>query len=286
VTAGSELRARVSAAGRSLRLDRAELVRTLAPSDERLNPDDSFEPLTGDELATERARAAQAGLRRHGLATTPSLPHADGPVEVRATHRYAIQGAIVPAAVLAIAAAAGYWLYGAAFAAAGAIAAWLLMRQWELVDRALPVFIPRGYILGAVVVAPLILIAGLAVVLPVRAHRTHAGQVSSAQSILQAARDAVARHDFAAAYAYLDVAASRPLNQGVVADVRAQAVAAQVQASLDEQDRKAGIFDQADIAERRGRLRAALKLFKSIPGFRNADLRAKDLARRIESGSH
>jgi hypothetical protein len=285
MSAGSELRARVLAAPGELRVDRDEVVGRLAPPDERLNPDDSFDPLRGEELAAERARAAQAGLRRHGLSSTPELPRAEGPVALRATHRYALQGALVPAAVLALAAAAGYWVYGAAFAVAGAIAGWLLTRQWGALDRALPSFVPRGHLLGVLVVAPLILVAGLAVVLPVRAHRTHVGQVAAAQTILQAARDAVARNDFTAAYAYLDVAASRPLNQGVVADVRAQAMAAQVQASLDEQNRKQGIFDQADIAERRGRLRAALKLFRSIPGFRDADLRAKDLKKRLRPRS-
>jgi hypothetical protein len=275
-----ELRARVVSAG-STTEDAQALIAELAPPEERLRQDDGFRPLDEAALESERVRCAEVALRRHGLVAQPRLRDG-GRVVIRTSPRFALQAALVPGLVLAVVAGAGYWVYGFAFAAAAGLAFWLISRNWDWLDQRLPRVVPRGHVLGLLVSVPLLLVAGLAVVLPVRAHRTATANRSVGEAALQAAQDALGRGDWNAAYTQLDVAATRPVNQGIVAGLRARAVGLEVQSLLADQDRKAGIFDQADRAQRAGQARMALKLFRSIAGFRDADARAAELSSQLK----
>jgi hypothetical protein len=274
-----ELRDRVRS-GEPERAQAGTLIAQLAPPEERLRGDDGFRALDERMLEAERIRGAEVTLRRHGLVARPRLRDG-GPVEVRPTPQFALRAALVPGLVLALVAGAGYWIYGFAFAAAAGLAFWLISRNWAWLDDNVPRIVPRGHALGLLISVPLLLIAGAAIVVPVRHHRKQVANAAVGRQALQAAQDALNRGDWAAAYSALDVAATRPIDQGIVANVRARIIGAQVQGLLAEEDRKAGIFDQADRAAQAGRLQAALKLFRSITGFRDADARAAELTKQL-----
>src|SRR3954451_10967043 len=241
-----ELRDRVRAGGAE-RADAGALVAELAPPADRLRGDDGFRALDDATLESERVRGAEVTLRRHGLVARPPLRDG-GQVEVRPTPRFALQSALIPGLLLALVAGAGYWVYGFAFAAAAALAFWVISRNWAWLDEHVPKIVPRGHVLGLVVSVPLLVLAGAAVVLPVRHHRKQVADEATGRQALQAAQDALNRGDWVAAYSALDVAANRPIQQGIVDNVRARVLGAQVQALMADQDRKAGIFDQADRA--------------------------------------
>lgn len=121
---------------------------------------------------------ARSLLAMHGM-----RPHSrNGDVRVEPTPRYAIQGAIAVSVVAALLAFPGFWAYGLIFLAAGGIAVALLATRFGLVARLAPGWLPRGRLLGGVLAAALIVVAGLAVVLPIRMARTP-GTVVAQQSL-------------------------------------------------------------------------------------------------------
>ena len=121
---------------------------------------------------------ARSLLAMHGMRAHES----NGDVQVEPTPRYAIQGAAVVSVVAALLAFPGFWAYGLIFLLAGALAVALLARRFDLVGRVAPGWLPRGRLLGAVLAAALIVVAGIVVVLPIRMARTP-GTVVAAQPL-------------------------------------------------------------------------------------------------------
>jgi hypothetical protein len=214
-----------SAPGGAARADRDELVRAFG----------SEGAADGDEVAF-----ADAFLRLHGFRTRPKLGAAapGAQVELRYGSRLALETAVVIALVGFVPAAAAYWVYGLAVAAAGVVAALMLVTMWHRVDQSLPAAVSRGRATGLAIVAPLLIVVGLAVALPVRQHRIHKASVSSAAGLVRQADSAIDHGDISGAKQLLFKAEGAGKMPAFAEDVRAHLIVAELQQSLAEQERK------------------------------------------------
>ena len=261
--AARELRRRVEAGGGTLELPRDEVVHALAP------------PAVNGDDPEETARFAQALLRLHGVRVRPRLSDAGA---VRTTLRIdrglAVQGAVAVALFAAIVGASGRFLYAVVLGLAGAAGVLLVSKGWDWLDEHAPDLIPRGRTLGALTAFVPVLIAGLAVVLPVHeAGKEKHGNPGLAASLLQGARESLAAGDPKTAQDRVQQARLADPGNPAIDDVRDEVTVAQVRKLLDEQARKEGVFDEAERAYAAGDVKRAIRLMASIKGFRNADAR-------------
>src|SRR4051794_21808538 len=253
--AARELRERVgSAPGETLELPRDEVVRALAPPS-----------VNGDEPA-ETARFAQALLRLHGVRVRPPLSDSGA---VRATlridHGLAVQGAVVVAILAMLAGATGRALYAIVLGLAGAIGVLVVARAWPWLDDHAPRAIPRGRTLGGLTALVPVVLAGLAVVLPIhQSAKGDSGNPAYALSLLQGARDSLAAGDLKTAQNRVTQATYADPGNPAIDDVRQEVTLARFKALLDEQARKEGVFDEAERAYGRGDTAKAIKLMSSI----------------------
>ncbi|MFM9124949.1 MAG: hypothetical protein ACKOSO_07290, partial [Actinomycetota bacterium] len=107
----------------------------------------------------------------------------DGVVVLRPSNRYAVQGA-VGLGVLALAAAVATSKVAlAVFVPVVLIGAWLAWRQAHWLDRWVPRIVPRGRIMGALLMLVLLAVASVAVVNPARDWVRNRGQVRDAVNL-------------------------------------------------------------------------------------------------------
>jgi thioredoxin-like negative regulator of GroEL len=149
----------------------------------------------------------------------------------------------------------------------------MVLVAWRFDDlrRWAPPVVPRGRLLGALAAAALMVLAGLAVVLPIRVSRTNGGDAGKAQALVASADQLVTAGRFADAKGLLFQAQQLDSHPKGIDDVRAHMVVAQVQAALADQNRKDGIYDQAQRAAAAKQYARAIKLGRSIRGFRDID---------------
>jgi hypothetical protein len=271
--AARELRRRVEAApGQTLEMPRDEVVELLAPA--QRNGDD---PL-------ETARFVQALLRLHGLRARPALT---GSGAVRTTLRIdrqlAVQGALAVAVVAVLAGFYGRPLYGVLLAVGAAIGVAAVAYRFAWLDERLPQGVPRGRTLGALTTLVPVLLIFLAVVLPIRQGRINDGDPARAAQLVAQARAAIEHGDIGAAQQNVTAAATADPGNPIVDEARGEVIAGRVQKLLDEQNRKEGVFDEAERAFDRGDVRGAIRLMSSIRGFRNADQRLAAYRRAARS---
>jgi hypothetical protein len=261
--AARELRRRIGASpDETLELPRDEVVHQLAP------------PSVNGDDPEETARYAQALLLLHGVRARPRLSDAGA---VRTTlhldRGLALQGAVVVAFLALVVGAVGRPLYGLLLGAAGALGVALVAWRFDWLDQRAPRIVPRGRTLGALAAGLPVVVMGLAVVLPIRESRRDDGDRAKAESLLQGARQSLAAGDVNTADDRVQQALRADPTDPQIAILRDQLVVARVQNLLAEQNRKAGVFDEAERAFRRGDVARAIKLMASIPGYRNADAR-------------
>ncbi len=243
-------------------VDRDELLDTLARSAE------------GEDEA-DRAAYAQAVLTQHGVATDPALRRAEPgqTVILRPSHDFQIEGAGIIALLAVIVGVRYYWLYGLVMAMTGAAGLFVVIRRPHWYERRIPEAFPRGRLLGASLMGALVILVGVAVILPIRVTRRGAGKPHSSQASTYVIRaDASIRaHNLNAAEIQIGLAdAIDPTVQGIN-DVRGRLVVARVRQLLADEDRRAGVFNEAEIAFQTGDTARAIGLMSSIRGFRDAD---------------
>jgi hypothetical protein len=237
----------------------------------------------GTPEAGDDSEFAQAYLRLHGVRTEPALTNAEPGSEVRVRYgnRLALEAAIAATLVLAIPALAAYWAYGAVLLGLGAVAVGALLWFWHRLDRGLPRWLPRGRVTGLAVTLPLLLVVGGAICLVIRHNRTGTINTREASALLRQADLALDHGDVDGARALLfraEGVAKGKLPE-FAADVRGHLVVKQFEGLLAEQDRKVGIYDEAVRAGEAGQTAQAVKLLKSIAGFRDADSLARKYQR-------
>jgi hypothetical protein len=223
------LRRRALGSPDGVAVDPGELVERLAPP----LPADA-DAAAGAEAQRERRRFAASVLAQHGIRAEPPLTDdAAGPVRLRATEGFAVQGAVGLGVLATAIGYLAYWPYGLGLAVATVLAVALLARRFAAVDRAVPAWVPRGRTLGALVAAAALALAVLFVVLPVRAGRLDDSRAASAAGLVQAADAAVGRGALPEAERLLGEAASVDPRHPALEAVRARVIAARVVEQLD-----------------------------------------------------
>lgn len=259
----------------TITLDREELLDALARSAEA-------------EDEADRAAFAQALLTQHGVSTDPALRRAahGQPVTLRPSHHFQIEGAAAIALLGVIVGLRFYWLYALVMALAAGAGLLVVIRHPHSYEQRIPDAFPRGRLLGASLMATLLVLVGVAVILPIRAVRSAGSKPrnTAASSYVIRADALIRAHDLNAAELQIGLAdAIDPTVQGIN-DVRGRLVVARVATLLAEEDRKAGIFDEAQIAFGAGDTARAIVLMSSIGGFRDADARLA--AYRLAGAAH
>lgn len=259
----------------TITVDRDELLDALARSAEA-------------EDEADRAAFAQALLTQHGVATDPALRRATHgqPVTLRPSHHFQIEGAAAIALLGVIVGLRFYWLYALVMALAAGAGLLGVIRHPHSYEQRIPDAFPRGRLLGASLMATLLVLVGVAVILPIRAARSAGSKPRNtlASSYVIRADALIRAHDLNAAELQIGLAdAIDPAVQGIN-DVRGRLVVARVATLLAEEDRKAGIFDEAQIAFQAGDTARAIVLMSSIGGFRDADARLA--AYRLAAAAH
>jgi hypothetical protein len=260
----------------SVRLSRSELISSLGEDDAERNGSVDASP----------AQVAQAVLVHHGIRARPPVDRAgDGEtVELAATSRFAVQGALAVTVVAAVAGFVGRPLYALVLGIPAALVAALLWFRPASIDRWVPGGLPRGRLLGAVLAGALVVVAAVAVVLPLRVHYRHQHESASADHLVRDADAAIDAGDTARAKQLLFQAQEggrRPQN---IDDVRAHLIVAEVQAGIDAALQRAWLYDRAVRARAAGRTREALRLLARIPGFRDADQLRAQLRQTLHGG--
>jgi hypothetical protein len=252
---------------RILTMPRTEVLELLSP------PSLDADGNGSNPNARDPERYTESLLAQHGLRATPRLTADKTPPDVRLepTAGYAVQGAFIVALLATLVGFAGYWVYGIVFAITGALAMALVAWRFDDLRRWAPPVVPRGRLLGAAAASALILLAGLLVVLPIRINRTNGGDEGRAQALVASAGQLITAGKFADAKGLLFQAQQLSSHPKGIDDARAQLVVAQVQAALADQNRKDGIYDQAQRAAAAKGYARAIKLGRSIRGFRDID---------------
>jgi hypothetical protein len=236
---------------------------------------------TPDPEVLEADRLAQAVLVHHGIEARPPLPDAEPgqEIDLRVSQRFAIQGAIAVAVAALVVGYAGRPLYGLILVLAAGTGIALLATRGASVDRAVPGWLPRGRMLGVLVAAVPVVLAGLLVVVPLRSHYANQGSPGAATVLVREADAAIDRGDFASAKAKLFAAEANDENPPAIDDVRAHLVVAQVQAIVADAARNDAVYAAAERAFRAGRRARAIALMRSISGWKDADARARAFRR-------
>jgi len=275
--AARDLRRRiVSTSTRSVRIRRDDLVRALVPTGRPENGSIDASP----------AQIARAVLAHHGIEARPPVETADpaDDLELRATRRYATQGAVLVTIAAAVAGYIGRPLYALVLGIPAALALVLLHRAPAWIDRLVPSLVPRGRLLGMVVAGALALVAGVTIVLPLRAHYRAEHESRSGDHLVRQADAAIDAGQLEQAKTLLFNAQASTPNPRYIDDVRAHLVVAEVRSIVEEAFRKDSIYQRAISEHAKGHVRTAVRLLGRIRGFRDADsLRRqyrRELARR------
>jgi len=171
-------RAIFSERSRSLTIAADELVRSFvlpawvaeSPTEPR---GEAPESEAGEPVDARAANYIASLLKLDGFTCRPSLRDRKetGPVELGLNPDAAAVGASVVALLATAAGLYSQWVYGLIFAVSGGAAVWVARNCMPELDRWTPGFIPRGRLLGAVVAAVFVAVAGVAVALPIHDQR-------------------------------------------------------------------------------------------------------------------
>ncbi|MBM3681610.1 MAG: hypothetical protein FJW81_09900 [Actinobacteria bacterium] len=274
------LRARAVGAGEAgLSLRVHDLLELLPlPYDPEPLPDDAT-----DEEAAEAEREpldfAEDVLKRHGVRCRPAPGDVgpDGVVVLRSSNRYAVQGAI-GLGVLAIAAAlATSKIALAVFVPVVLIGAWLAWRQAHWLDRWVPRIVPRGRIMGALLMLVLLAVASVAVVNPARDWVRNRGQVRDAVNLSIQAESQLNAGDLAGARASIDQAMQIRPELGQVQATAQKIMVAQVNAHTsavaNANFASQNAYDRAEAAYAARDWQEAIDGFTALGGFADAPAR-------------
>jgi hypothetical protein len=293
-TRAQHLRARAMAAGEAgLSLRVHDLLELLPlPYDPEPLPDDA----TDEEIAEaerEPLDFAEDVLKRHGVRCRPAPRDVglDGVVVLRPSNRYALQGAVGLGVLTLAAAFATSKIALAVFVPVVLIGAWLAWRQAHWLDRWVPRIVPRGRIMGALLMLVLLGVASVAAVQPGREWVRNRGQVRDAVNLSIQAEAQLNAGDLAGARASIDLAMQIRPDLGQVQATAQKIMVAQINAhtsavsdaqtaAVNAQFAAQYAYARAEDALARGDLDAAIDGFTSIGGFADAPARLAEVRAR------
>jgi hypothetical protein len=213
---------------------------------EPLPPDATQHDLA--EAAFEPLEYADGVLIRHGIRCRPSLATAgaDGVVTLRPTRRFAVQGAALVGVAALIAGGVISKIALVGFAPVVLIGIGLVAWQMPRLDRWAPRSVPRGRMLGALLMLILLAVASIVVVEPLRERARDQGNRANAIVLTQEADSRLATGNLAGA---LTSAASAVANDSAAPGVQEMYArvdaAGRARLAEAEASRAAGQWEQA-----------------------------------------
>ena len=263
------LRTKSTKAGESgLSMRVTDLLETLPlPYDPEPLPDDAT-PEEIHEAEREPLDFAEDVLKRHGVRSRPAPGDVgeNGVVVLRPSNRYAIQGAAGIGILALLAGGAFSKIAFAGFLPFVIVGVWIAWKQMHVLDRWVPRAIPRGRILGALLMIILLAISAILVVQPARSWARHRGDVANAVAMAAQAEAQLAAGDLGGARASADAA--------LIADPSLGQVQATAQHVLVAQLGAQAKYDQAEADFRAGRRDQAIAEMTALGTFSDAAARA------------
>ncbi|MGI9187960.1 MAG: hypothetical protein ACR2J9_10680 [Gaiellales bacterium] len=259
--------------GLSLRV--SDLLETLPlPYDPEPLPDDAT-PEEIQEAEREPLDFAEDVLKRHGVRTRPAPGDVGegGVVVLRPSNRYAIQGAAAIGILALLAGGAMSKIAFIGFLPFVVVGIWIAWRQMHLLDRWVPRVVPRGRILGALLMLVLLAISAIVVVQPARSWARHRGDVKNAVALSVQAEAQLAAGDIAGARASVDGALQAAPQLGQVIATSQKVMVAQIAANQNAQLAAQAAYDRAEADFMAGRREQAISEMAALGGFADAPAR-------------
>ena len=259
--------------GLSLRV--SDLLETLPlPYDPEPLPDDAT-PEEVLEAEREPLDFAEDVLKRHGVRSRPAPAEVgeSGVVVLRPSNRYAVQGAAGLGILALLAGGALSKIAFIGFLPFVIVGVWIAWRQMHLLDRWVPRVIPRGRILGALLMLVLLAIAAIAVVQPARSWARHRGDVRNAVALSVLAEAQLAAGDLAGARASVDGALQVAPDLGQVIATSQKVMVAQITANQNAQFAAQAAYNRAEADFAAGRRDQAIAEMAALGGFADAPAR-------------
>ncbi|MGI9116694.1 MAG: hypothetical protein ACR2JV_03545 [Gaiellales bacterium] len=265
--------AKAGEAGLSMRV--ADLLETLPlPYDPEPLPDDAT-----DEEVLEAEREpldfAEDVLKRHGVRTRPAPGDVgeNGVVVLRPSNRYALQGAIAVGVLALLAGGAASKIAFAGFLPFVVVGVWIAWRQMHRLDRWAPRIIPRGRILGALLMIVLLAIAAIVVVQPARMWVRDRGNTRNALALAAQAEAQLAAGDVAGARGSIDGALIADPSLGQVQATAQHVMLAQINADANARAAQQATYQRAELARKNRAWDYAIALMTSAGGYGDAPAR-------------
>lgn len=259
--------------GLSLRV--SDLLETLPlPYDPEPLPDDAT-PEEIQEAEREPLDFAEDVLKRHGVRTRPAPGDVGegGVVVLRPSNRYAVQGAVAIGVLALLAGGALSKIAFIGFLPFVVVGVWIAWRQMHLLDRWVPRVVPRGRILGALLMLVLLAISAIVVVQPARSWARHRGDVKNAVALSIQAEAQLAAGDIAGARASVDGALQAAPQLGQVIATSQKVMVAQINANQNAQLAAQAAYDRAEADFKAGRRDQAIAAMAALGGFADAPAR-------------
>lgn len=264
-------------AGLSMRV--ADLLEILPlPYDPEPLPDDATDEEI-EEARREPLDFAEDVLKRHGVRCRPAPGDVgeQGVVVLRPSNRFAIQGAVAVGVLALIAGGVASKIAFAGFLPFVLVGAWIAWTQMDRLDRWVPRIVPRGRILGALVMIVLLAVSAVVVVNPARDWVRNRGQVRDAVNLSVQAEAQMAAGDLAGARASVDQALQIKPELGQVQATAQKLMVAQVNANtnaaLTAQFAAQNAYDRAEAAYARGDWQEAIDGMAAVGAFADAPTR-------------
>ena len=260
--------------GLSMRV--TDLLETLPlPYDPEPLPDDAT-PEEIQEAEREPLDFAEDVLKRHGVRSRPAPGDVgeNGVVVLRPSNRYAIQGAAAIGILALLAGGAMSKIAFAGFLPFVIVGVWIAWKQMHVLDRWVPRVVPRGRILGALLMIVLLAISAIVVVQPARSWARHRGDVKNAVALSVQAEAQLAAGDITGARASVDGALQAAPDLGQVIATSQKVMVAQIAANQNAQFAAQAAYNRAEADFKAGKRDQAIAEMTALGGFADAPARA------------
>jgi|GEM_PF-2538126 len=272
-----ERSAKAGEAGLSMRI--SDMLETLPlPYDPEPLPDDA----TDEEIAEaerEPLDFAEDVLKRHGVRCRPTPGDAgpSGVTTLRPSNRFALQGALAIGILALLAGGVVSKVAFVGFLPFVLVGVWLTWTQMHRLDRVVPAIVPRGRILGALLMIILLMISVVAAVQPGRKWMRDRGNVANAIALSVQAEAQLSAGDLVGARASVDGALQAAPQLGQAQATAQKLMVAQINANtnaaINANFAAQAAYDRAEAAYKDGKWQEAIDGMTAIGGFSDAPQR-------------